>query len=273
MTDLALASKQMPNKYNKGPQPRLPDFLICLTLLLSTFAVYAQVRHFDFVNLDDSDYTSGALQVRRGITIEGLKWAFTSGDAANWFPVTWISHMLDCQLFGLNSGWHHLVNVLIHGLAALLLFASLRRATGARWRSAFVAFLFALHPLHVESVAWVAERKDGLSTFFGLLTLWAYARYAAGRNIEHRIKEVKFFYGLALVFFALGLLSKPMLVTLPCVMLLLDWWPLGRIQNAKLKMRGRTRIDPQLSTLNYQLFGRCCGKRFLSSPSQPCRAS
>src|SRR5277367_1850462 len=116
MTDLALASKQMPDKYNRGREhqkPQLPDLLIGLTLLLATFAVYAPVRHFDFVNLDDSDYTSGALHARQGITIEGLKWAFTSGDAANWFPVTWISHMLDCQLFGLNSGRHHLVNVLI----------------------------------------------------------------------------------------------------------------------------------------------------------------
>src|SRR5271157_6440189 len=153
--------KALPKPANFQRKPRrLPDFLICFILLVTTFAIYAQVRHFDFVNLDDSAYTSGNLHVRRGITAEGLRWAFTSGDAANWFPATWVSHMLDCQLFGLDSGWHHLTNVLIHGFAALLLFAFLRRATGARWPSALVAFLFAVHPLHVESVAWVAERKD-----------------------------------------------------------------------------------------------------------------
>jgi tetratricopeptide (TPR) repeat protein len=199
----------------------LPDLLICLALLMASFALYAQVRHFDFVNLDDSDYTSGALHVRRGITTEGLNWAFTSGDAANWFPVTWISHMLDCQLFGLNSGWHHLINVLIHGLAALLLFVFLRRATGARWPSALVAFLFALHPLHVESVAWVAERKDVLSAFFWFLTLWAYVWYTERPGPRR--------YALLLVAFCLGLMAKPMVVTLPFVLLLLDVWPLRRL--------------------------------------------
>jgi len=198
----------------------LPDFLVCLALLMATFAVYAQVRHFDFVNLDDAAYTSG-LHVCRGITTESLKWAFTSGDAANWFPVTWISHMLDCQLFDLDSGWHHLINVLIHGLASLLLFAFLRRATGARWRSALVAFLFALHPLHVESVAWVAERKDVLSAFFWFLTLWAYVWYT-----EHPGPRR---YVLLFLAFCIGLMAKPMIVTLPFVLLLLDVWPLRRL--------------------------------------------
>jgi len=187
---------------------------------MATVAVYAQVRHFDFVNLDDSAYTSGNPHVRRGITPEGLEWAFTSGDAANWFPVTWVSHMLDCQLFGLASGWHHLTNVLIHGCAALLLFAFLRRATGARWRSALVAFLFAVHPLHVESVAWVAERKDVLSAFFWFLTMWAYVRYTERPGWGR--------YLLVLVTFCLGLMAKPMIITLPFVLLLLDIWPLRR---------------------------------------------
>jgi protein O-mannosyl-transferase len=144
--------RQKPPLLSDSPKTapgRLTDVVIYLTLLLATFTVYAQVLHFDFVNLDDSAYTSDAPHVRHGITAEGFKWAFTSGNAANWFPVTWISHMLDCQFFGLDSGWHHLINVLIHGLAAMLLFAFLRRATGARWRSALVAFVLAVHPLHV----------------------------------------------------------------------------------------------------------------------------
>jgi tetratricopeptide (TPR) repeat protein len=214
--------KALPKPANLHQKPRrLPDFPIYLALLAATFAVYAQVRHFDFVNLDDSAYTSGNLHVRRGITAEGLRWAFTSGDAANWFPVTWISHMLDCQLFGLASGWHHLTSVLIHGLAALLLFAFLRRATGARWPSALVAFLFAVHPLHVESVAWVAERKDVLSAFFWFLTMWAYVRYTERPGWGR--------YALVLLAFCSGLMAKPMIVTLPFVLLLLDVWPLGRL--------------------------------------------
>jgi tetratricopeptide (TPR) repeat protein len=215
--------KALPKPANLHQKPRrLPDLTIYLALLAATFAVYAQVRHFDFVNLDDSAYTSGNLHVRRGITAEGLRWAFTSGDAANWFPVTWISHMLDCQLFGLASGWHHLTSVLIHGLAALLLFAFLRRATGARWPSALVAFLFALHPLHVESVAWVAERKDVLSAFFWFLTMWAYVRYTERPGWGR--------YALVLVAFCFGLMAKPMIVTLPLVLLLLDVWPLERLR-------------------------------------------
>ncbi|MGP8245121.1 MAG: tetratricopeptide repeat protein [Bryobacteraceae bacterium] len=210
----------------KTASRRLPDFLICMALLIATFAVYAQVRHFDFVNLDDSAYTSGAPHVRHGITTEGLEWALTSGDAANWFPLTWISHMLDCQLFGLDSGWHHLTSVLIHGFAALLLFAFLRRATGARWRSALVALLFAVHPLHVESVAWVAERKDVLSAFFWFLTMWAYVRYAEHPGLGR--------YALVLLAFCCGLMAKPMVITLPFVLLLLDVWPLGRLSFAAI---------------------------------------
>jgi protein O-mannosyl-transferase len=201
----------------------LRDLLICLVLLMATFAVYAQVRHFEFVNLDDSAYTSSNLLVRRGITLEGLEWALTSRDAANWFPVTWISHMLDCQFFGLDSGWHHITNVLIHGLASLLLFAFLYRATGARWRSALVAFLFVVHPLHVESVAWVAERKDVLSAFFWFLALWAYVRYT------ERLSSSR--YLLLLLAFCFGLMAKPMIVTLPFVLLLLDFWPLRRLSS------------------------------------------
>jgi protein O-mannosyl-transferase len=198
------------------------DLLIYLTLLLATFAVYAQVRHFDFVNYDDPDYTTRNIHVQRGLTAQGLAWAFTSHDAANWFPVTWVSHMLDCQLFGLASGWHHLHNVFLHALAAIFLCIFLERATGARWRSALVAFLFALHPLHVESVAWVAERKDVLSACFWFLTLWAYVWYAERPSWRRYLAVASSL--------CLGLMAKPMVVTLPCVLFLLDYWPLARLR-------------------------------------------
>ncbi|MGA2119156.1 MAG: tetratricopeptide repeat protein [Bryobacteraceae bacterium] len=194
--------------------------LICLALLIATFAVYAPVRHFDFVNYDDPDYTTANPHVRPGLTARGLEWALTSRDAANWFPLTWVSHMLDCQLFGLESGWHHLDNVFLHALAAILLCIFVQRATGTRWRGALVAYLFALHPLHVESVAWVAERKDVLSACFWFLTLWAYVRYTERPGVGRYLGVV--------APFCLGLLSKPMVVTLPLVLLLLDFWPLGR---------------------------------------------
>jgi tetratricopeptide (TPR) repeat protein len=199
-----------------------PDLWICLLLLTATLAVYSQVRHFEFVNYDDPEYVGNNLHVRAGLTAGGLVWALTSFDAANWFPLTWLSHMADIQFFGMESGWHHLTNVWLHAIDALLLFAVLKRMTGARWPSAWVAFLFALHPLHVESVAWVAERKDVLSAFFWFLTLWCYARYVerpgAGR------------YLAVLPAFCLGLMAKPMIVTLPFALLLLDVWPLRRVR-------------------------------------------
>jgi protein O-mannosyl-transferase len=212
------------------------DLLICLTLLLATFAAYAQVRHFDFVNYDDPDYTTANVHVRSGLTAQGFAWALTSRDAANWFPATWISHMLDAQFFGLESGWHHLHNVLLHALAAILLFMFLGRATGSRWRSALVAFLFALHPLHVESVAWVAERKDVLSACFWFLTLWAYVRYTERPGWRR--------YLAVAASLCLGLMAKPMVVTLPVVLLLLDFWPLAR-----LRQQGRKAIWEKLPLL------------------------
>ena len=226
----------MPKRRAKPPvQPQKPcafagrrlDLLIYLALLLATFAVYAQVRHFDFVNYDDPDYTTGNLRVRQGLTEQGLAWALTSRDAANWFPVTWVSHMLDCQFFGSESGWHHLHNVLLHALAAILLCIFLKRATGARWRSALVACLFALHPLHVESVAWVAERKDVLSACFWFLTLWVYVWYAERPGWGRYLAVAS---GLCL-----GLMAKPMVVTLPFVLLLLDYWPLARLGQQRRK--------------------------------------
>ena len=202
------------------PQFRRLQWCVYLALILSVFLVYSQVRHFDFVNFDDPEYVSGNNHVRAGLTGNGLLWAFTSYDAANWFPLTWLSHMAAYQLFGLSSGWHHLTNVLFHLLATLLLFAALHRMTGALWRSALVAFFFALHPLHVESVAWVAERKDVLCAFFWFLTLWCYARYAQQPSVAR--------YLLVVFGFACGLMSKSMIVTLPFVLLLLDVWPLKR---------------------------------------------
>jgi len=179
-----------------------------------------------FINYDDELYVTANRQVQQGLTGEGIAWAFRSTETGNWHPVTWLSHMLDCQLFGLRPWGHHLTNLLLHAANTLLLFLLLRRMTGAVWRSVFVAALFGLHPLRVESVAWVAERKDVLSTLFWLLTLWAYAKFAGESNAQGAGR--KFFYRLALAFFAFGLMSKPMLVAIPFALLLLDYWPLDR---------------------------------------------
>jgi tetratricopeptide (TPR) repeat protein len=216
--------------------------LIGLLLALITLLAYLPASRDGFVNYDDQDYVTENSVVQKGLTWTGIKWAFTTGHASNWHPLTWLSHMADCELFGLNPGAHHLVNVLFHTANVVLLLVLLLRLTGELWPGAFVAALFAWHPLHVESVAWISERKDVLSTFFALLTLLAYTRYAQRRSrVEGRESRAKssvpaldprpstFDYALALIFFALGLMAKPMLVTLPFVMLLLDYWPLGRI--------------------------------------------
>ncbi len=196
------------------------SFLISLTLILITLSVFYQVYSFSFVNYDDPGYVYKNPNVQAGITLETIKWAFTTGHISNWHPLTWLSHMLDWQMFGSNAGGHHITNLIFHIANTLLLFFVLRKMTDAIWPSAFVAALFALHPLHVESVAWVSERKDVLSTFFWLLTMWAYVRFVNRPKISS--------YLLAIIFFALGLMSKPMLVTLPFVLLLLDYWPLAR---------------------------------------------
>lgn len=210
--------------------------LICLALALATVGVYWRVGGFDFVNFDDPDYVTENRMVNGGLTFGGVIWAFTHSYASNWHPLTWISHMLDCSLFGLHAGGPHLVNLALHTANAILLFLLLERLTGAQWRSAIVAGLFALHPLHVESVAWIAERKDVLSTFFGLLSLLAYERGVRskdrGAGSERAARRSLRF---SLVFLALGLLAKSMLVTLPFVMLLLDFWPLQRVENTGLK--------------------------------------
>jgi tetratricopeptide (TPR) repeat protein len=213
-------------------------FLVCLFLILVTAVVYFPVATHRFINFDDPDYVTGNPYVSAGLRSESLRWALTGVYSSNWHPLTWMSHMLDCQLYGQNPAGHHLTNVAFHAANTVLLFLLLSFITSALWRSAFVAALFALHPQHVESVAWVAERKDVLSAFFGLLTLLAYAKYVRGKselrnpksetNPKSEIARKVTFYTLALLFFALGLLSKPMLVTWPFVMLLLDFWPLKR---------------------------------------------
>jgi tetratricopeptide (TPR) repeat protein len=173
-----------------------------------------------FLNFDDIEYITDNFFVRTGLTLANIKWAFTATVQEHWHPLTWLSHMLDCQLFGLNPAYHHLVNVALHTMNTLLLFFIFMRMTSAMWRSAAVALLFAVHPLHVESVMWMAERKDVLSTFFGFLAILAYVGYVKLGNYKR--------YLLALLFYALALLSKSMLVTLPCLLLLLDYWPLNR---------------------------------------------
>ena len=197
-----------------------PDLLILLGLAIVTFGIYAQVIGHQFITLDDDSYITENSMVNRGVTLAGLDWAFTTFYAGNWHPLTWITHMIDSQLFGMNAGGHLLLNALIHVANTLLVFWFLLRTTHARWPSALVAALFALHPLHVESVAWASERKDTLSTFFGLLSLIAYVRYAEAPSSGR--------YVWTAITLALGLLAKPMLVTWPFVMLLLDYWPLRR---------------------------------------------
>src|SRR5438309_2791557 len=197
-----------------------PDLLIRFGLAVMTFGIYAQVIGHEFITLDDGWYIKDNSMVNCGVTLAGLAWAFTTFHEGNWHPLTWIAHMIDSQLFGMNAGGHLLVNALIHLANTLLVFWFLSRTTHARWSSALVAALFALHPLHVESVAWAAERKDTLSTFFGLLSLIAYVRYAEASSVRR--------YAWTFITLALGLMAKPMLVTWPFVMLLLDYWPLRR---------------------------------------------
>jgi len=209
----------------KGSSWRFASFYVCLALVAITWFVFGQTLRHDFVNFDDHVYVYQNPHITQGLTADGLSDAFTHTHARNWHPLTTISHMLDCQLYGLEAGWHHFTNVVLHTVAVLLLFLVLNQMTGAFWQSAFVASLFAIHPLHVESVAWVSERKDVLSAVFFMLTLGAYVRYVRKPSVGR--------YLTAALFFALGLMSKPMLVTLPFVLLLLDYWPLRRI-NSKI---------------------------------------
>ena len=202
-------------------RPLIYRVMVCLVLLAITWAVYGQTLRYGFVNYDDPAYVSENRQIQAGLSWQNVVWAFSHVHSHNWHPFTTMSHMLDCQLFGLEPGAHHFVNILLHSASVILLFLFLEQITaGTMWRSAFVAAIFAVHPLHVESVAWIAERKDVLSGFFFVLTLLAYVHYARLPTVAR--------YGTVIVFFVCGLLSKPMIITLPAILLLLDYWPLGR---------------------------------------------
>lgn len=210
---------------------------ICTGLILVTLIVFEPVRRNGFVSYDDNTYVTENPHVIKGLNPQSIIWAFTTTHAGNWHPLTWLSHMLDCELFGLNPLWHHLVNLLFHIANTLLLFWVLKKMTGALWPGAFVAAAFAVHPLHVESVAWIAERKDVLSSLFWFLTIAAYIRYAERPGVA------KFL--LVILAFLLGLMAKPMLVTLPFVLLLLDYWPLRRFESVQINCR----ISPTLYLL------------------------
>ena len=277
-----------------APRERHPGFLshesqpigLGLVLFLLVGAAFLPSLRNGFVSYDDDGYVTSNLPVQAGLSWEGIKWAFQPNQAVgNWHPLTWLSHMLDCRLFGLSAGGHHLTSLGLHGLSTVLLFVVFRRMTGTMWRSFFLAALFGLHPLRVESVAWVAERKDVLSVFFFMLALWAYARFAEirapqseprspklaaestarpgvpGLGGEARPFPARFWYWAALCMFALGLMSKPMLVTLPFVLLLLDYWPLRRfsspapgpdLQSSEFKAQGSKFLSARVQFLGSQ---------------------
>jgi Flp pilus assembly protein TadD len=218
----------------------LPKWLLPVLLFLLALCLYWPAMRFDFVNYDDPLYVTSNVHVQAGLTWENIKWAFANPVDDNWIPLTGLSHLLACQISGLKPWSHHLINILLHALDTVLVYVFLQSLTGARWRSWFVAVLFAVHPLHVESVAWVAERKDVLSGCFGLLALIFYARYAQPEIVNRKSKIVN--YLLSLFCLALGLLSKPMLVTWPFVMLLLDFWPLNRLRNSEFGIRNFKRL-------------------------------
>src|SRR5947207_7422143 len=226
--------------HSRAPREWVVTGLVCILLVAIVWIVFGQTLQHEFINYDDDQYVYENPRITNGLTLDGVQWALTHVHASNWHPLTTISHMLDCQLYGLQPWGHHLTNVLLHAVATVFLFLALRRLTGTQWPSAFVAAVFAIHPLRVASVAWVAERKDVLSGVFFMLTLWAYWRYArSGRPSSGR-------YVIALVLFALGLLCKPTLVTLPFVLLLLDYWPLRRFawQEQSSESLRATRDEP-----------------------------
>ena len=226
---------------NSENSHRRSSVLVSLLLVLITTSVYWQVINFDFINYDDNEYVFDNPHIQDGFTYDSITWAFTTGHSSNWHPLTWLSHMMDYQMFGLWAGGHHLTSLFFHIINSLLLFFVFRKMTGSKWQSAFAAALFALHPLHVQSVAWVSERKDVLSAFFWMLTLWAYVRYVRQSGWLR--------YLLIVVFYILGLMSKPMVPTLPFVLLLLDYWPLNRF-----------RFDESQKNLRATIVGLICEK-------------
>jgi len=239
---------------------------VALALVAACLLVYGQAARFDFINYDDGAYVADNPPVRAGFTRAGLVWAFTTIDYFYWQPLTWLSHILDCQLFGVNPGPHHLHNVLLHTLNALLVFAVFLRLTGALWRSALLAAVFALHPLRIESVAWVAERKDLLSAFCLLVTLWCYLGYAR-RPSRPR-------YYLVLAMFALGLMAKPMAMSLAVILLLLDYWPLGRRAFAeKIPMFGLAALSTAITWIGTHRLGPINWGAGLSMPQRLANAA
>src|SRR3989440_1663836 len=230
---LALETCKIDNLFARWPRRTITKtvrtqlvlkFAICAALIAITWAVFGQTLGHEFVNFDDPIYVSENDQVHGGLSWHGVAWAFTHIHSHNWHPLTTMSHMLDCQLFGLKPGAHHFVNVLLHSVSAVLLFILLEAIASNLWASAFVAAIFAIHPLHVESVAWIAERKDVLSGLFFILTLLAYFHYTQRPSVWR--------YVTIAILFAWGLLAKPMLVTLPVILLLLDYWPLARFERS-----------------------------------------
>ena len=224
-----------------GNRSPFPPWLVAVLLALVTIALYWPAMQCDFINYDDPDYVTANPHVQGGLTWAGVKWAFGNTEqAAQWAPLMWLSHMLACQFFGLNPWGHHLINVLLHAANTALVFLVFQRMTGAMWRSLILAALFGWHPLRVESVAWVTERKDVLSTLFWMLTLWTYTRYIETTQIPN--SKFRIWFGAALLMFAFGLMSKAMLVTMPCVLLLLDYWPLERFKKNRLWQLVREKI-------------------------------
>jgi protein O-mannosyl-transferase len=226
-------------------------FYVSSFLAIGTLLLYWPAGHYDFVIADDYQYVCHNPPVLKGLSWDGIRWAIWSMYASNWHPLTWVSHMLDCSLYGLYPGGHHLTNIFLHTANTVLLFRWLSRLTGKLWPSAFVAALFAWHPLHVESVAWICERKDVLSTFFLLLTLGAYTRYVA--------KPTRARLFLTLLLFVLGLMAKPMLVTLPCLLLLIDYWPLNRFRKETGQFKARKEWMPVLAEKIPFFFLSFCG--------------
>jgi protein O-mannosyl-transferase len=245
--------------FTANPTRKQLSAVICLTLALVTAALYWPMLHHPFINVDDEQYITSNSHVQAGLTWPGIIWAFKNTEAANWHPLTWISHMLDCQLFGLNPEGHHLTSLLFHVANTLLLFLWLNQMTGALWRSALVAALFAWHPLRVESVAWAAERKDVLSAFFWMLALIAYTRYARESRVQSPKSRV--FYGLSLLAFACGLMSKPMVVTLPFVLLLLDFWPLERFSRFTFHVSRSEKTSPPINREQTESAARLIGEK------------
>ena len=231
------------------------DVLICLFLVIAILVVYWQMNYHEFINFDDASYILENQHVQKGLTSESISWAFGFTDLVYWMPLTWLSHMLDCQIYGLIPGMHHRTSLIFHIVNSILLFFVLQKMTGALWKSAFVAALFALHPINVESVAWVAERKNLLSTFFWMLTMLAYVYYTSHPNLYR--------YFLTFLLLMLGLMAKPMLVTLPFVLLLLDYWPLGRFRQQstfnlifeKIPFFALSAVSAYISSISVQRYG------------------